>query len=190
MHTIILLPFVCLCGFSLTLLSFVFTKLNHCRDGGITIFGDNKNLTGQDPEQPVLMTKPCFWAGAWTRWPPDVPFRLNYSVINIYSLEHLGWMNVQISLYKSISCSTLIAKQWITCNILLLSLWLMNHYFISRERCDTLQNLVQWHLFLHTTVLRFNWVREPFSSFGPGHKVSASDYLFWLIATGFFHSRF
>lgn len=36
----------------------------------------------------------------------------------------------------------------------------MNHYFISRERCDALQNLVQWHLFLHTTVLRFNWVRE------------------------------
>lgn len=34
-----------------------------------------------------------FSVGNLTRWPSDVPFRLNYSMINTWTLEHLGWMS-------------------------------------------------------------------------------------------------
>lgn len=62
---------------------------------GISILGKKINKSEFDwtkPQAPCCHEKALLWAATWTRWPPDVPFRLNYSLINMCSLENLGWM--------------------------------------------------------------------------------------------------
>lgn len=76
------------------LLRFAFTKLIHFRDDG-NLHPWKKNKSEFDwtkPQAPCCHEKALLWAATWTRWPPDVPFGLNYSLINMCSLENLGWM--------------------------------------------------------------------------------------------------
>lgn len=106
---------------------------------GTSGLGDSQRLSGHGPEQ-LALNGPA-WAGDWTRWTPEVPSNLNWSVIQQQPLKSKALEKQTLNSQSAVGHKELITSpKWVRQG----GLW---HFFVSFGICGKLCH-IQWQCWI------------------------------------------